>query len=564
MKKNKYIMIFLSVILAVATLIMPISKINADELESKFYNYDNYSTFVATYGEQLEQVRTYLEELGTYNYYIVVLPKSNVFFAKLYTSQNILSYLTLDESASTLKFNHQSINMNTIYVEFGSGYNFETQFNTLKTRIADKDYVVEKYGSSYSTSYDTNGIRTTFEFMYATNFNYSLSSDSVYSLNVNGTIVAPGDHIPTYYEYISGNEFDKNYSSAEYSKVEFDFDISTGNSLGSDFYLKLDVNAIIGDNQSGFSFSSPYIEYVYNLVSIDENGNISTSVKDYKDIVYISDMTDYNYSYENTKTGINGELENNGKYYIAVKLVVPFDSVMSQDIRVQLDSNLSYSLTEYTNEDYNYNLTSLDLTNKKGAILVTKDIENTFSANFEVNGYFYLEFRDSLSDTDYNVEKTYTYGFCDLLLENKDNYMCSTSNKFSYYFGFDNPYRVLHFRNLHSSEVTESSIYYDSSKFDVYIITNDDEFIAIKDPVTGEDVIFDISIFENNSQSEVTVEYLVGLIEDFLNTNENSWDLVKRVLELFFDYMPEEIYQAFVTILFVIFIGVIVMIVGWK
>lgn len=542
MKKNKYIMISLSVILAVVILLIPNNEIKALE-----FTYDNV-TFDTD--EIVKKIDNYFypsvyQNVSNYRKYQIAFVNDNKLYFLIFRTDSSSSTTYLDDLNKS--FNISGVGAGGYVVSLQSGMSYIYNFSTSS----------ESY-SSYSSTNNFYWSATT-DFTDDMTEEEFINSKVLYS-NIN---LKFGDYVRPY--GLISPIFNKTYSSSEYSKIEVDFEIpSVVDSLGVDFELNLSVNSLVEENQSGFPFSSPYLEFTYNLVSVDDTGAITTSVKRYTDIVYISDVTDYKYYLALIKNVVPGELKDGDKYHTSVKLVIPFDSAFTSDINVNFESNFDYEVTEYSNDEYSYELISLDLTNKKGAILVTKDIENTFSANFKVNGYFYLEFRDSISDTDYNVEKTYTYGFCDLLLEDKENYMCSTSDKFSYYFGADNPYRVLHFRNLHSDESTTSTIYYDSTKFDVYIIENDTEFVVITDPVTGNETIFDVSIFENNSQSEVTVEYLVSLIEDFLKNNDNAWDLVREVLELFFDYMPAEIYQALVTVLFVIFLCVVVMIVGWK
>lgn len=85
-------------------------------------------------------------------------------------------------------------------------------------------------------------------------------------------------------------------------------------------------------------------------------------------------------------------------------------------------------------------------------------------------------------------------------------------------------------------------------------------------------------IFSNEDGSEISVDgtdkeidfdnidiaYLNSLISDFMNKNNNAVSLVRNIFSIFFDDMPEEIYQSVVVVLFVIFIGVILAVVGWK
>lgn len=283
---KKYGMIFATVIFTLLIILIPNQKINAEKLESKTLNYDNYSNFINNYGEQMEEIRLYLEEIGTYKYFIVASPSTNTFFVKLYTSQNILAYITLDNSSSTLIFNHQNINMNNIYIEFGSKYDFQTQFNTLKTKINNKEYDVSKYGSSYSATYNSsNDIRNTFNFMYATNFNYTLSSDSIYNLQLGGTIVEPTEPIPTYYDYIYGKKIniessyicdvegkDAEYVTidfSQYSSIDYKYQYGIKRHVNSNIvWFNLDVL-----NNYIYSFNEYYTNTTIYARVLDNNNN---------------------------------------------------------------------------------------------------------------------------------------------------------------------------------------------------------------------------------------------------------------------------------------------------
>jgi len=234
---KKYITISLSAIFFLVILLLPGNKINAEELESQIYNYDNSTGVVANYekfSDELEEVRTYMEQYKNDYYYFILFSDSQINVLLRQKSDYVNFYLKLTSSGPTLYLNHTN---NAYLKELGFSANvssFDTNFSTFKTKLESGNLSTTQYGASYSATYLTiGGISSSFQRVYYTNYdNYILSEDSTYNLNLNDSIIVrPGDKIPTYYDYshISYDhsiELDPNYYNFFYLKFKGFGDLS--------------------------------------------------------------------------------------------------------------------------------------------------------------------------------------------------------------------------------------------------------------------------------------------------------------------------------------------------
>lgn len=280
------------------------------------------------------------------------------------------------------------------------------------------------------------------------------------------------------------------------------------------------------------------------------------------------------------------DLDGTDMYIITADFEKIFDTGLIYQIKIgnndwQDISNLIYDL-EYTEENgyryvYNayYNLEfKARVLYQDGTIKDEKSISVTELLDISLKGYKKFSFPDGY---DYAIIRSEKLDKLSISLMIQENYFLNSEVEL---------FNVDYFRKEVFGVYDNFSDYKVSDRFLKFPVTVDEVnyFFPVLHRTTIELVDFYVSndcyvVFSNKEGSDVIVDgsdkdiiigenvdikYLVSLIEDFLNNNQDETKFVQNILQIFFNEMPRELYQAIVMILFVIFIGVIIAIVGWK
>lgn len=342
------------------------------------------------------------------------------------------------------------------------------------------------------------------------------------------------DIIHTYYDYF-GLDNPKKY---EFDDIIHDdniantyFDLNMNELINNNF--NIDINYSYGNYTS--NILAPYLEIKYNN---DTNSFISLNNNDIPIVnVY---MGNYSLCLDN--------IEN----ITSVRIVFPMNNTKDIDYKIQLKSNVSFDISYEYDEEFNQNLTTVDLTGKYALLLIPKvKNENGFLDDFYLYGDFEIRHISNIDDIE---NSNFSYG-----KKNGDYYRFLSD--FRYETG------AIEFVNNNYNTNEISSITFSKDKFNYYIIENKNSVINITNPNTDIKSNFDSTIMDNNFNEKATNQSysdLYGTLGQFVNENENAQTLLKMSLKKFIDTCPREI-QRFILIFILFSVAVCSFAVaGWR
>lgn len=207
---KKYGMIFASVILVLATLLIPNQKVRAEDIYS--INYENFDSAYINIKDNLEEARIFLEQYSEDYYYIINFDEQSridLHILKKFDTKLIMYMSGVGGSLASYGFQNVSDNNKRNYYQIKDITidNFDLNFSEFKTKVENGsfNYSNGAYIESYIINWDSDpkGV------IYATNMNFVVNDTSLYNLysfNINGTSYQPGETINTYYNYINSNK----------------------------------------------------------------------------------------------------------------------------------------------------------------------------------------------------------------------------------------------------------------------------------------------------------------------------------------------------------------------
>lgn len=573
MKKN--IIVFLIVILTLTT--TPIYKVKAEYIPGRgTFNYADLELSESLLTD-LNNIVEFCESKKDEYEFLVYVDKdsNNIFTVKVwYTEIGGNPYYSMQPGNSSFRFR-------IVYKAYSNKSRYRFNSNSSITENFYDNFVTyfnENHGGIGTGVSSGNSVFSSdsfpYVFYYSTLENYYNSPS--YDLVLDGTNYGKtsSNQFYTYYEWVSlyKDDFNKVYKTSEYSKIEVTFDLTKLNFFNEcdngechsyiDFDLEYHENIITGLVDD--LISNPVHEVYFTRYRCESELNCIDNLET-ESRIFIPGGNDsknkYFFTYGNNSLR-SGDLINGSEILKRYKVTFYLDANLANEIQIIFNTNVPFNVVEY--EKSEKELSTVDLTNKYGALFVAKSHDSNISSSFGINGYFLIDIRDTYNTSKYNIEKYYTYGYCDYLLESKENYNCVMSNKFTVDFSYNSPYKVISFTNINYDNNKNAIVKYDSELFDVYILNNKTDSVTITDPVNGDKYIYNNNDYETNNKNEITIDYIKKILDEYWKKNESSKSVAKNIFVIIFDELPKDLYEVGVIVIFTIFICTVLFIVGWK
>lgn len=341
------------------------------------------------------------------------------------------------------------------------------------------------------------------------------------------------DIIPTYYDYFGLDspkkyKFDDIIHDDNIAQTYFNLDLEQLKSNG----YNIELSYAVGNYTD--NVLSPYLKVTY----IDDTYAILSQSFNENPIIHVF-MGEFNSCLAPDK-----EIKN-------VQLVFPMETTKDIDYKIQLTSNVNFNLSYIYDEEFNQNLTTVDLTGKYSLILIPKvTLQNEVFQDFYLNGD--LEVRgitniDNISSSEVGDQKVY-------------------NGTFRYLTDFRYTVHAIQFVNNEYYEYPnlEKSVTFDASFFNYYIVDTKNDTITIINPNTNKksdlnmsDINYQHELTNSDSNSK-TVFGMFKSINDYIKTLGDIFKIYIEQFNFLFTSLNPQVQLAIKTIFIVIVVCSIV------
>lgn len=353
------------------------------------------------------------------------------------------------------------------------------------------------------------------------------------SIQVDDNVYNYNEIIPTYYDYFGlskpkNYKFDDIIHDDNLAQTYFNLDLEQLKSNG----YNIELSYAVGNYTD--NVLSPYLKITY----VDNTYAILSQSFNESPIVHVF-MGEFNSCLAPDK-----EIKN-------VQLVFPMETTKDIDYKIQLTSNVNFNLSYIYDEEFNQNLTTVDLTGKYSLILIPKVVsQNEVFQDFYLNGD--LSVRgitdiDNITNASVGDNKVY-------------------NGTFRYLTDFRYTVHALQFVNLDYEDYPnlEKSVTFDASYFNYYIVDSKNDTITVINPNTDKKSNIDMSDINfqyqltNSDKDSKTVFGMFKSINEYIKSLGDIFKIFIDQFNFFYTNLNPQVQLSIKTLFIVIVVCSIV------